>query len=277
MIANGKQELTKANNDYDTNLVKERQRWIAEKHLHDMRRLEFLLPSKFGKYPDGTQCTKIFINAAGKNSIQAVVGECLADIIDGSIMVGEGKASNNRFNDFVPPPRPVTNAETAQLQHQKESEYRAEYNRINTRFQASESERAKAWRKMMKTKADLDLAHEQIMNGIRQNIKVTQSNFAQIPMPPLRGSVNLAIPREFARQSLAVASYRPPTSTGPGGSTSKYSAAKIRQRKAADGSVAPVTEPKKTKEGLYLRPAGRTRKGMRWDAFAGVWVPQNHP
>ena len=60
---------------------------------------------------------------------------------------------------------------------------------------------------------------------------------------------------------------------GPGGSESNYSAARVRKRIGADGTVAPVSEPKKTKDGLYQRPAGRTRKGMQWDAIKGIWVP----
>ena len=59
------------------------------------------------------------------------------------------------------------------------------------------------------------------------------------------------------------------------GSASKYSAARVRERFAHDGTVAPVTTPKKTQEGLYQRPAGRTRKGMEWDAVRGVWVPND--
>jgi hypothetical protein len=54
---------------------------------------------------------------------------------------------------------------------------------------------------------------------------------------------------------------------------SKYSAAKVRERIYADGSVRPVTEPKVGRDGLYQRPAGRKRKGMNWDAVRGIWIP----
>lgn len=40
-----------------------------------------------------------------------------------------------------------------------------------------------------------------------------------------------------------------------------------------DGSVLPVQVPKRNKDGLYQRPAGRQRKGMDWDAERGVWIP----
>jgi hypothetical protein len=67
--------------------------------------------------------------------------------------------------------------------------------------------------------------------------------------------------------------------SGQNGSTSKYlygdrySADNVRARISADGSVVPVSMPKKTSDGLYMRPAGRQRKGMEWDAVNGRWVP----
>jgi hypothetical protein len=279
LIAQGRLELSKMQSEYASAVAQARQNYIAEKSHHDARRLQMLLPSKLGIPIQGTQVTQHFLFNAAQNLNRALVAECLADIIDGTIAFVEGQVSSPPFKDFVPPPPPGFNPETgedmAQRQHRVESEYRSQYNLMNAQFQASETERAKAWRKMMKTKAELDMTQEQVLNGVRQSIRVTQSNYTQIPMPAFQGSANVALPRE--RQGLSVASYRPPASAGPVSSTSKYSAEKVRQRKSADGSVAPVSEPKKTKEGLYMRPAGRTRKGMRWDAFAGVWVPQNQP
>ena len=76
-----------------------------------------------------------------------------------------------------------------------------------------------------------------------------------------------SIPREMMHRAASTATYTIPQD-------SKYSKARINERKSADGTVAPVSEPKKTKDGLYVRPAGRTRKGMEWDAVNGVWVPQ---
>ena len=55
---------------------------------------------------------------------------------------------------------------------------------------------------------------------------------------------------------------------------SKYSIEKVRARMFADGSVLPVGSPKRGKDGLYLRPAGRQRKGMDWDGVNGRWVPE---
>lgn len=251
--------------------------YIAEKIVHDDLRLPTLLPSKLGKVPEGTQLIKhnMMVSVGDRN----VVASCLADVVDGAITVAEGKSVIPAFQDFIPPNPPGFDFETGedmrQRQHRLENEYRSQYNLMNAQFQTSEQERSKAWRKMMKTKADFDIPHEHVMGGMRQSIRVTSSNYNQIPMPTFQGSANVALPRDTSRQGGSVASYRPPSSSGPGMSTSKYSADKVRQRKSSDGTVAPVSEPKKTSEGLYVRPAGRTRKGMRWDAFNGVWVPQD--
>jgi hypothetical protein len=277
LIAQGRLELSKVQNEYATAVAQARQQYLAEKSAYDARRLQILLPSNLGIRAQGTVVTQHYVFMAGPNLNRSRVGECLADIIDGAVAIAEGQISSPPFKDFVTPTPPGFNPETGedmtQRQHRIESEYRSQYSLMNTQFQASETERAKAWRKMMKTKAELEMPHEQISNGVRQSIRVTQSNYTQIPMPAFQGSANVALPRE--REGLSVASYRPPATTGPVTSDSKYSAEKVRQRRSADGTVAPVSEPKKTKEGLYMRPAGRTRKGMRWDAFAGVWVPQN--
>jgi hypothetical protein len=124
------------------------------------------------------------------------------------------------------------------------------------------------------------------------------------PLPNLHQSSRQSFPQEGAVASYSLPSFAPAraprhpvrrpssaplSSMGPAshyseaaaaaaaaafaGSDSKYSAARVRERHANDGTVAPVTMPKKTKEGLYARPAGRTRKGMEWDSVRGVWVP----
>lgn len=280
VIAKGREELSKANNDYMIEVAKAKQIWISEKSVHDAKRLQAILPSKSGVDAEGTPLLKMFLKNPAKSANQQEVGKCLADVIDGSTMVAEGKASDTKFKDFVPPPRPIINKEgedMAQRQRRLEMEYRSRYNEVTTQLQKTEEARNVAWRKMMKAKADLELYHQAVINGRHQNILVHPNNHSQFPVPSLRGNSSaVPMPRELSRQQSAqVPSYRPPASKNTGSSIyAKYSAEKIRQRKAADGSVAPVSEPKKTEDGLYMRPAGRTRKNMRWDAFGGVWVPQ---
>lgn len=118
------------------------------------------------------------------------------------------------------------------------------------------------------------------------------------PLPNLHQSSSQSFPQEAALASHNLPSFAPARaprhppvrrpSTAPlssiaapaaaaaaaaAGSDSKYSAARVRERIANDGTVAPVTIPKKTKDGLFQRPAGRRRKGMEWDAVRGIWVP----
>ena len=65
----------------------------------------------------------------------------------------------------------------------------------------------------------------------------------------------------------------PLSGASTGSSQSKYSADKVKARIFSDGSVMPVSAPKRGKDGLFMRPAGRQRKGMDWDAINGKWIP----
>jgi hypothetical protein len=100
---------------------------------------------------------------------------------------------------------------------------------------------------------------------------------ASIPPTELpRIQVLPASPAPFSTQEdhgFADASRESPSNDGGTDLDNKYSAAKVRERIYADGSVRPVTEPKRGKDGLFQRPAGRTRKGMNWDAVRGIWIP----
>lgn len=107
------------------------------------------------------------------------------------------------------------------------------------------------------------------------------------PRPPTAPQTSVdSVPAGSGRQPSIVptiddAASMTPSATGSGSGTaagtaseSKYSAARVKERIAADGSVAPVSEPKMTKDGLFQRPAGRQRKGMDWDAVRGIWIKQ---
>eukprot|EP00547_Thalassionema_nitzschioides_P011288 CAMPEP_0194261202 /NCGR_PEP_ID=MMETSP0158-20130606/45904_1 /TAXON_ID=33649 /ORGANISM="Thalassionema nitzschioides, Strain L26-B" /LENGTH=528 /DNA_ID=CAMNT_0039001317 /DNA_START=112 /DNA_END=1698 /DNA_ORIENTATION=+ len=54
----------------------------------------------------------------------------------------------------------------------------------------------------------------------------------------------------------------------------EYTTRGVRKRTSVDGSVKPVKRPAVDKNGNFLRPAGRGRKGMVWDGIKGVWVPK---
>jgi len=55
----------------------------------------------------------------------------------------------------------------------------------------------------------------------------------------------------------------------------RYSAANVKARHNADGSVIPATAPKQSpRSGRFRQPAGRARKDCDWDAVRGVWIPK---
>ena len=276
-IAKGRQELTKAHSDYTIAYTAAKQRWLKEKFEYDMKKSHSVLPTKWGSQPLGTELIKNYRHMNRSNIQRVTVGQTLADIVDGGILAAQGKAPIQRFKDFVPPPAPGMNAQTgenmAQRQHRVEMEYRKQYTTIDAKFQKNEADGARAWRKVMKAQAEINAVSGYTGRGVR----IHMGNYNQIPVPPIRGST---------RQNVSNHAYTHPTSAKPASYASsapsknmtfidmtKYSAAKVKQRKSADGTVAPVSKPKKTKDGLYLRPAGRTRKGMQWDSVNGVWVP----
>jgi hypothetical protein len=158
-----------------------------------------------------------------------------------------------------------------------EASLRQELSTLTTKLRASEEERNRAWKKMLKTKAEFDLPHQTANYG-RSSVAVDMTNYHLIPLPNLRQSYAENVPRVQVHASLP--SYTPARTMAPPSrnvSESRYSAARVRERISADGTVAPVSMPKRTKDGLYLRPAGRTRKGMQWDAVRGIWIPENEP
>jgi hypothetical protein len=182
---------------------------------------------------------------------------------------------------------------------------------LGTNLHASEEARKRGWKKLLKTKAEFDIPHQLMTNsgGRKSKMQLDPNQFHLLSVPPLRASDGLSMmppPVSYASPSIpsyvpqAPISYvpqapvsfvpqapvscvpqapkvaAPTSSSAQGQAESKYSAAKVKERIAPDGSVMPVSEPKKTKDGLYQRPAGRTRKGMDWDAVRGIWVPAAH-
>jgi hypothetical protein len=109
--------------------------------------------------------------------------------------------------------------------------------------------------------------------------KTTEDELYKRPVGRTRNSspsIPSYVPRAPVSYVQVPKAVAPASSSAQGQAESKYSAAKVKERIAPDGSVMPVSEPKKTKDGLYQRPAGRTRKGMDWDAVRGIWVPAAH-
>ena len=163
---------------------------------------------------------------------------------------------------------------------------------LGTNLHASEEARKRGWKKLLKTKAEFDIPHQLMTNagGRKSKMQFDPNQFHLLPVPPLRASDGLSMmppPVSYASPSIpsyvpqAPVSYvpqapvsfvpqtpvscvpqapkvaAPTSSSAQGQAESKYSAAKVKERIAPDGSVMPVSEPKKTKDGLYQHPTGR--------------------
>ena len=259
------QARARSQSDYKAQLAVAKNHYLKRRHAFEVSKLNKILPSRYGAQPTGTHLTQKF---AQHDSISLQVADVLADVIDTVDNIEQGVIIAEKFAEpFVPPPPP------SQIDPQQEAALRREYSVSTEQLRASEEERNRCWKKMLKTKADFEMPHQ----------RMDPNRYSAMPAPPLRTSTSQTLPRQAARPTVAV--YTPaarprypstpyqqqPSSAGQ--SQSKYSAARVRQRIAEDGTVAPVSEPKKTKDGLYQRPAGRTRKGMEWDAVRGIWVP----
>ena len=258
--------------EYTARLAMARNAHLKERRAFEEQKLTKLLPSRFGRPPTGTRVTQ---NYAHRSPVGYQVAGVLADVIDAVDSIGQGIARNEKFTEpFQAPPVPAI-----EDRRSIEEAMQQEYKSLSARLRASEEERSRCWKKMLKTKADHDVPHQHYSGGSRRYIMPNQLSL--VPVPQLRSSMTETVPQQAARS--AVPTYTPTArrpsmpvdgaNSTPGSSQSKYSAARVKQRISSDGTVAPVSQPKMTKEGLYQRPAGRTRKGMEWDAVRGIWVP----
>jgi hypothetical protein len=284
--------MSKIQNEYSVEIAIAKNRWNKQRQKFEHHKLDKMLPSRWGRTPSGTQTTRNY--AARHDQLSTPVATCLADIIDSVDLISMGKLQSEKFQEPYNPPAPPNlgnavvdqeSGETAMQRQQRiEASLRQEVNAVTVSLRSSEEERQRAWKKMLKTKAEFDLPTHQVTNMNGGRIHVDLNNYHVMALPALQASAQQNIPQEAASKSM-VPSYAPArnytaalamaaeNAAAANNSDSKYSAARVRERISADGSVTPVTQPKKTKDGLYQRPAGRTRKGMEWDALRGIWVP----
>jgi hypothetical protein len=255
--------------------------WMRAKQHFENDELNKVLPSRWGSIPTGTNATKEYGRKA--DGVSQHVANCLADIVDSVEMISTGQL--RRMQRYpIPYPRGGSHMDALKS---VEAQFRKDIASTTAKLRQSEEERHKAWRKMLRTKAECDVQYQSgstMLGGYsaRHRGNLTLQNYHQFPLPNLRMSSAESVPHELATQRPVQASYvpqrthaPPPSSSSRAASESRYSTARVKQRIGHDGTVAPVSEPKKSKDGLYLRPAGRTRKGMAWDAVHGVWVPSS--
>jgi hypothetical protein len=269
LVNQHRMDMAKLNNDYSMRVSIAKARYMKEKQNWSLQKARQVMQNMQGQMPVGTQRTQMA--SAHSNQIVNTVGLTLGRIVDAVIIKAErGSYDHEMFPPFQQPPTPDLNSivvnrttgETlSQRQNRLDTNLRNEIADLNSRFQKSEQERERAWRKLLKTKAEFDGGRRRFDPNL-------------MPLPSLRSSGMVATPAASA-PAAAVASYVPQNRSYAGPeSQSKYSAARIRGRISSDGSVMPASEPKKGKDGLYIRPAGRKRAGMDWDAHRGIWVPE---
>lgn len=242
-----------------------RDAWLAKLKLFNERKLNAALPSRHGHPRTGSFATQQY---GRRDAFALEVSDCLADVVDAVDKAAQGMLQNEKFTEpLVLPPVAAEFEQSINYENMLIQQGQALMQNLRT----SEEERHRCWKKMMKTKAEFELG-----SGARAS---DVSRYTMMPPPPLRSTAPQILPQQMFRPALST--YTPKAriirktepAAGSSASESKYSAARIKERIADDGTVAPVSEPKKTKEGLYQRPAGRTRKGMDWDAVRGIWVP----
>ena len=269
MTKQHRMDIAKLNNDYSLRVSISKTRYMKEKQSWNIQKARQVMQNMHGQMPVGTQRTQMA--SSHSNQIVNTVGLILGRIVDAVVLRTErGSYDGEIFPAFqqLPPPdfnNMVVNRSTgetySQQQTRLETTLRNETTDLNNRFQASEQERDRAWRKLLKTKAEFDGGRRRFDPNL-------------MPLPSLRSSGMVATPA-LTPPAAAMATYVPQNRSYAGPeSQSKYSAARIRGRISSDGSVMPASEPKRGKGGLYIRPAGRKRAGMDWDAHRGIWVPE---
>ena len=188
--------------------------------------------------------------------------------------------NKEKFPDFVPPvktdvDKTIVDQESretfADMRDRLKASLQKELQDAHNQLIAAEEQRKKAWSKLMKTKSELEVQPTSRGRSNKAPVDMTK-----LPPPPLKG---IHGGKAYAVAQAPFTSVSTPPleadslAANSNKSDSKYSAEKVKARIYSDGSVMPVTAPKRNKDGLFQRPAGRKRKGMDWDAHTGRWVP----
>ncbi len=265
------------------------------------------------EHSSGTPYISSALRRCAPNSSVEQVGTTLAHCVDvvakryesgwlTDAVINEAR-DGDQFRPFVPPsstsPDVIIMNTRGETYTQLEKRLKADIAKLQTQLDASEAARSKAWSRLNKAKA----AYNSRSSGGGSGAPSAQAARSYRPKASTTARYgNSSVTQGYNQmQSRSNTSYQTPTSmaknpavasaaaaaaavkanmnmgTGMVANTpseNKYSIDKVRARMYSDGSVLPVSEPKRGKDGLFLRPAGRQRKGMDWDALNGKWVPQ---
>lgn len=188
----------------------ERARWHLRRQQFEHQKLTAVLPSRNNRPIQGTPLTQHYRGLPDRTGISDTVGECLGDVIDVVDSISLGVVRNERFNErFDPSGGEGKDNETALRLRQMEATRRNELNEVTLRINQLEEVRKKAWRKVMKTKAEMDLPHQHVSHtGSVQVVHLNMNNYGSIPVPVLTQGALLAAPKDVFGTS-SIATYTP--------------------------------------------------------------------
>ena len=263
-------------------------------------------------HSSGSRATTMRLHHTHTRSIPHQVAMTMAHCIDvvarraesgwlPDTVIDEGKYGET-FPPFVPPassnPDYIVLNANGETISKLQKRLNAEISRVKALLDASEAARSKAWSRLNKAQAVVNnrptgnKSTKQPAKSNRQKVSVTtpkyptpksvQKQKTSQSRPAYTSPATIAKNPAVASAAAAAEAVKATMKNGKSQTTSsasenKYSLEKVRARMYSDGSVLPVSMPKKGKDGLFLRPAGRQRKGMNWDAVNGKWVPQQPP
>lgn len=126
--------------------------WNARRQEFERARLNYVMPNRNNPNhrPHGTPLTKVY--ASQPDASRRTVAFCVADIVDTAIAAGEGRFRLDHFQEeFHPPQKPDIHSNPRFAQNKiTEERLRKEYTTITSHLRASEDERQKSWKKMLK-------------------------------------------------------------------------------------------------------------------------------
>jgi len=232
----------------------------------------------------GTEYTSAM--AESSNPMKAQIATSLAHCVDVVVNRAEtgwisnavlDKAKSDTYPPFEYPNNPRTDIvlnEKGENLEKLQARIAVQLEKISKHLATCESVRSQKWSKLMKAKQEADGSSGGATTQAPQR-KTYTTNRVQ----PVVVNNNVAMGRAAMTYSQMNTGSKPMAGGGVHqnprpSSDSKYSAENVKARMSADGSVRPINMPKQTKDGFFMRPAGRQRKGMDWDAVNGKWVPQ---
>lgn len=280
LVHENRKFVAQVENNYNQELRAAFSNWNYRRQQFESARLASYMPNRNDRDHNrrqGTALTKVYAHQT--EAVRQAVAFCVADIVDVAVAAGQGHIELKRFGDeFRRPPKPdLQSNENYVRNRQLEKSLTEEFATLTNQLRISEEERQKAWKRMARSKAEFEGSVGRTVDYGLMPLPSLRQHKVDIPGTPMTMSLPIDGSRVSRPTTTSTASRSSHSGSRgpPPSSDSKYSAARVKERIASDGSVAPVTAPKRTKDGLFVRPAGRTRKGMEWDAVRGIWVPEH--